>query len=92
MHICGDKLTIIGSDNGLSDGWRQAIIWTNDRMLLIRPLGTNFSEIVVEIHIFSFKKMHFENVVRPFCLGLNVLGLCAVGCNRMLVYLITATN
>ena len=23
------KLTIIGSDNGLSPGWRQAIIWTN---------------------------------------------------------------
>ena len=29
MHICVDKLTIIGSDNGLSPGRRQAIIWTN---------------------------------------------------------------
>ena len=29
-HICVGKLTIIGSDNGLSPGRRQAIIWTND--------------------------------------------------------------
>ena len=28
-HICVNKLTIIGSDNGLSPGWRQAIIWIN---------------------------------------------------------------
>ena len=46
-HICVGKLTIIGSDNGLSSGRRQAIIWTNAGILLIRPLGTNFSEIVV---------------------------------------------
>ena len=25
-HICVSKLTIIASDNGLSPGWRQAII------------------------------------------------------------------
>ena len=41
-HICVNKLTIIGSDNGLSPGWRQAIIWTNVGILLIGPLGTNF--------------------------------------------------
>ena len=29
MHICVSKLTIIGSDHGLSPGRRQAIIWTN---------------------------------------------------------------
>ena len=28
-HICVSKLTIIGSDNGLSPGRHQAIIWTN---------------------------------------------------------------
>ena len=28
-HICVSKLTTIGSDNGLSPGRRQAIIWTN---------------------------------------------------------------
>ena len=51
-HICVRKLTIIGSDNGLTPGWRQAIIWTNVRIWLIGPLGTNFSEILIEICIF----------------------------------------
>ena len=37
-HICVSKLTIIGSDNGLSPGRRQAIIWTNAGILLIRTL------------------------------------------------------
>ena len=76
MHICASKLTIIGSDNGLSPDWHQAIIWTNAGILLIRPLGTNFSEILVKIHIFSFKKMHLKMLCgkwRPFCLGLSVL-------------------
>ena len=27
-HICGSKLAIIGSDNGLAPGRRRAIIWT----------------------------------------------------------------
>ena len=56
-HICVSKQTIIGSDNGLSPGRRQAIIWTNARILLIGNLGTNFSEILIENRIFSFKKM-----------------------------------
>ena len=56
-HICVGKLTIIGSDNGLSPGRRQAIIWTNTGILLIRPLGTNFSEISIGIQTLSFKKM-----------------------------------
>ena len=37
-HICVSKLTIIGSDNGLSPDRRQAIIWTNAGLLLIGPL------------------------------------------------------
>ena len=48
-HICVNKLTSIGSDNGLSPGRRQAIIGTNGGILLIGPLGTNFSEILIEI-------------------------------------------
>ena len=36
-HICVSKLTIIGSDNGLSPVRRQAIIWTYAGILLIRP-------------------------------------------------------
>ena len=49
-HICVGNLTIIGSDNGLSPERRQAIIWTNAGILLIPTLGTNFSEILGEIH------------------------------------------
>ena len=49
-HICVSKLTIIGSDNGLSPGRRQAIIWINAGILLIGPVGTNFSEILIEIN------------------------------------------
>ena len=75
-HICVGDLTIIGSDDGLSPVRRQAIIWTNAGILLIEPLGTNFNEILVEIHTFSFKKMHLKmssGKWRSFCLGLNVL-------------------
>ena len=35
-HICVDNLTIIGSDNGLLPGRRQAIILINAGILLIR--------------------------------------------------------
>ena len=75
-HICVSKRTIIGSDNGLSPGRRQAITWTNAGILLIRTWGTNFSEILIEIIRFSFKKMRLKvsSAKRwPFCLGLNVL-------------------
>ena len=67
-HICVSNLTTIGSDNGLSPCWRQAIIWTN--------AGTNFSEILIKIHTFSFKQMHLKMLSgkwQTFCLGLNVL-------------------
>ena len=72
-HICVIKLTIIGSDNGLSPDRRQAVIWTNAGLLWIGPLGTNFSEILIEILTFSFKKMRLKVSSakrRPFCLGL----------------------
>ena len=75
-RICISKLTIIGSDNGLSSDRRQAIIWTNAKLFLIGPLGTNFSEILIEILTFSFKKMRLKVSSakrRPFCLGLNEL-------------------
>ena len=78
MQLCVSKLTIIGSDNGLSPGQCQAIIWSNAGILLIGPLGTNFSEISIEIHIFSFNKMHSKMLSakwRPFCLDLNVLNV-----------------
>ena len=61
-HICVSKLTIFGSDNGLAPA-----NWT---------LQTNFSEIVIEIYTFSFKKMHVKMSFgkwRPSCPELNVL-------------------
>ena len=75
-HIWVGKLTTIGSDNGLSPGRRQVIIWTNAGILLIWPLRTNFNEISIGIQTFSFKKMHLKMASakwRPFCLGLNVI-------------------
>ena len=53
-HKCVIKLIIIGSDNGLSPGRRQNIIWTNAG-ISIGILGRNFSEILNEIHTVSFK-------------------------------------
>ena len=75
-QICVGKPKIIGSDNGLSPVRREAIIWTNAGILLIRPLGTHFSEILIDIRIFSFKKMFLKMSSakwRPYCLGLKVL-------------------
>ena len=76
-HICASKLTITGSDNGLSPGRHQAITWTNARILLIGPLGRNFNEILIEIYTFSFRKLHLKTVVwktaailsRPQCVN-----------------------
>ena len=75
-HICVGKLTIIGSDNGLSPDRRQAIIWTNAGLLSIGPLQTYFSENLIKIQQFSMKKMHMKMSSakwRSLCLGLNVL-------------------
>ena len=71
-HICIGKLAIIGSDNGLSPGRRQAIICTNAGIVLIGPQRTNFSEILFENQEFSFKKMLSAKLCL-FRLGLNVL-------------------
>ena len=76
-HICVCKLIIIGSDNGLSPGRRQTIIWTNAGIWLMWPLGTNFNEILIGIQAFLFEKKEIENVVwemteilsRPQCVN-----------------------
>ena len=84
-HICINKLTTIGSDNGMSPCRYQAIIWTDTEILLIGPLGTNFSEILIEIHTFSYTKMHFKMLPekwQPFCLGLSVLNHAIIGSNN----------
>ena len=75
-HICVSKLITFGSDNGLSPGRRQAIIWTNAGILWIWPLETKFSEMLIQNHRDSFKKKHWKmsSVKRlSFWLGLSVL-------------------
>ena len=75
-HMCAGKLTITDSDNGLSPGWRQVINRTNAGILLIRPLGTNVSEILIQIQKLSFKKMYLKMLSakwHPFCPSLSVL-------------------
>ena len=59
---------------------RQAIIWIDAGIMLIRNLGTNFSEILSEIRAFLLKKNVFQNVVfemasilcRPPCVNNDV--------------------
>ena len=65
------KYGIIGSDNGLLPSWHQAIIWSIAGILLIVPLGINFSEISNEIHRFSFKKMGWNDLTLILVLHLN---------------------
>ena len=61
-HICVDNLTILGSDNGLSPGRHQAIIWTNAEVMLIGPLGTNSSEmVIVMLNIFIQENVVFAH-------------------------------
>ena len=66
-HICVSEI--------ISPGRRQAIIFTNAGILLIWPLGINFSEILIEINTFSFNKMQLKMSSakwRLFHLGHNV--------------------
>ena len=90
-HICINKLTIIGSGNGLSPGWCEVIIWTNAGILLIRTLGTNFDKILSEIQTFSFNKMHLKMATLKClqglpCLGVNVLMMSSWNTKRLSIY------
>ena len=58
--MCDRHLAIIGSDNSLSPGRHQDIVWANAGILLIGPIGTNFGEMLIEIRTVSFKKMHLS--------------------------------
>ena len=51
---------IIVPGNGLLPVRRQAITWTNAGLLLIRLMGTNFSDIWIGFQWLSFKKMHLK--------------------------------
>ena len=80
MHICIDNLTINASENLLVT-WLALSHYLNQCWNTINwTQGTNFSEIVIEIHTFSFKKTHLKmssSKWSPFCLGLNVLSKMA---------------
>ena len=74
-HICVVKLTIISSDNGLSPGRHQAIIWTNAGILLIGPFILHWNDNQ-DSYIF-IQENAFENIVwkmaailsRPQCVN-----------------------
>ena len=74
---CSVYLAIFQLIKAKSDAYmdrRQGIIWTKAVVLLMWNLGTNFSDILSNIHTFSFKKIHLKtSSVKwcPFCLGLN---------------------
>ena len=57
-HICVTKLTIIGSDNGLSPGRRRPIVWTNAGILLdpMKKILWHFNRNWNS----SLKKMHLK--------------------------------
>ena len=62
-HICVGNLTIIGSDNGLSPGRRQAIIWINAVNIVNWPLRNKFQwNFNKNSNIFIHENM-FESVV-----------------------------
>ena len=78
-HICISKQTIIGSDNGLLPGQRQDIIWTSAGIVLIRTLGTNFSEILSEIRAFENGVCKMASILsQPQCV--NSFRLRTNGC------------
>ena len=62
MHTCVSKLTNIGSDNGLSFGRRQVIIWTNAVVLLVGPQEKNQWIFNRHSHIL-IQENAFENVL-----------------------------
>ena len=75
-HKCVDNVTIIGSDNGLLLGRRQAIIWANAWIVLIGHLWTNFSGIFNRNPYIFIQENAFEKIVcqmTAISLGLTVL-------------------
>ena len=78
-HIGVSNLITIGSDNDVSPGRGQTIVWTNAGIVSIGSGGIHFSEILIESHTFSFSEVYFKissGKWRPFVLGLNVLMVC----------------
>ena len=76
-HICVSKLTFIGSDNGLSPGRRQAIIWTNATNIIKLNLRNKLQWNLKRNSYIFIQENAFENVVcemaailsRPQCVN-----------------------
>ena len=64
----------------------QVIIWTNDNILEIGPLGTNFSKILTIIQQFSYKKLIWKNCLQ------NVEGHLYILSSSSLIQNINFTN
>ena len=63
-HICVSNPTIIGSDNGLSPSWRQAIIWTNIGILTVNSTIRNKLQSNINRNSYVFIQEHaFQMVV-----------------------------
>ena len=76
-HICASKLTIIGSDKGLSPRRCRAIIWANAANKTLRNIFRwNFVRFKICHWIKRTWKYRLRNGGRPFCLGLSVLIPC----------------
>ena len=96
-HTCFGKLTITGSDNGLSPNRRQTIIGTNAGILL--SLRNKLQWNLNQNSHFFIQENAFKNVVWkwPFCFGLNVLkaversSLATVHWNQTVVILMIAS-
>ena len=77
-HIYVSKL-IIGSDNDLSPGWRQAIIWSNAGISFMQPLGKNIKWNIYRNSYTLIKKIYLKSAKwQPFCLGLKALNMSTV--------------
>ena len=60
-RICASgEHVIIGSDYSLPPIRHQAIIWTNVALLSVGTYGRTLGEILIEIQMFSFRKMHLK--------------------------------
>ena len=74
---------VLGSDNGMSPGRHQAIIWNND-LLSIGPVRRIFGEIWLKYTNFHTRKWIKMPVKwRSFCFGLDVLTLSKVHLKSM---------
>ena len=73
-HICIGKLSIIGSDNVLLPGRRQAIIWGKAAILLIETRN-NFQWNLKRNSCIFLKNMHLKMSAkwRSYYIGLDVL-------------------